>query len=188
MERGADVSVKNDKGDTPLCVLARRNPCSDDAVFADIAKLLLSNGAKVPRSGKETTALIEAVRNRHFLMADVMLMSGGRMDSSDRNGDNVLHMLCRCAGLIASDIKSRERRIADFAERWYSDKSKQETYDELESLQESDRQCSHTARLILESGQIDPEEKNHSGRFLLILQQKGVPDESGHCCRGRIPK
>ena len=99
MERGADVNVKNDKGDTPLCVLARRNPCSDDAVFADIAKLLLSNGAKVPRSGKETTALIEAVRNRHFLMADVMLMSGGRMDSSDRNGDNVLHMLCRCAGL-----------------------------------------------------------------------------------------
>lgn len=61
LERGADVNVKNDKGDTPLCVLARRNPCSDDAVFADIAKLLLSNGAKVPRSGKETTALIEAV-------------------------------------------------------------------------------------------------------------------------------
>lgn len=28
LERGADVNVKNDKGDTPLCVLARRNPCS----------------------------------------------------------------------------------------------------------------------------------------------------------------
>lgn len=188
LERGADVNVKNDKGDTPLCVLARRNPCSDDAVFADIAKLLLSNGAKVPRSGKETTALIEAVRNRHFLMADVMLMSGGRMDSSDRNGDNVLHMLCRCAGLIASDIKSRERRIADFAERWYSDKSKQETYDELESLQESDRQCSHTARLILESGQIDPEEKNHSGKIPFDIAAEGGARRIGALLSGQDPE
>lgn len=188
LERGADVNVKNDKGDTPLCVLARRNPCSDDAVFADIAKLLLSNGAKVPRSGKETTALIEAVRNRHFLMADVMLMSGGRMNSSDRNGDNVLHMLCRGAGLIASDIKSRERRIADFAERWYSDKSKQETYDELESLQESDRQCSHTARLILESGQIDPEEKNHSGKIPFDIAAEGGARRIGALLSGQDPE
>ena len=162
-ERGADTNAKNDDGDTPLCILARRNPCQDDAVFADIAEVLLSKGARVPQSGKHTTVLIEAVRNRHFLMADVILMSGNRIDSSDRNGDNVLHILCQSAGLIASEIKSRQKRIADFSERWYSEKSKQETYDELENLQELDRQCCHTARLILESGQVDPEEKNNSG-------------------------
>ena len=76
LDRGMDVNVKNDDGDTPLCVLARCNPCLNDAVFADIAGLLLSKGARVPRSGKDTTALIEAVRNRHFLMADILLESG----------------------------------------------------------------------------------------------------------------
>ena len=76
LERGADPNVKNDDGDTPLCVMARRGPRPGDAVYADIAGLLLSKGARVPRSGKDTTALIEAVRNRHFLMADVILTSG----------------------------------------------------------------------------------------------------------------
>ena len=56
LERGADPNVKNDDGDTPLCVMARRGPRPDDA---DIAGLLLSKGARVPRSGKDTTALIE---------------------------------------------------------------------------------------------------------------------------------
>ena len=172
-ERGADTNAKNDDGDTPLCILARRNPCQDDAVFADIAEVLLSKGARVPQSGKHTTVLIEAVRNRHFLMADVILMSGNRIDSSDRNGDNVLHILCQSAGLIASEIKSRQKRIADFSERWYSEKSKQETYDELENLQELDRQCCHTARLILESGQVDPEEKNNSGKTPFDIAVEG---------------
>ena len=157
LDRGMDVNVKNDDGDTPLCVLARRNPCPNDAVFADIAGLLLSKGARVPRSGKDTTALIEAVRNRHFLMADILLESGNRIDSTGSGGDNVLHVLCLSAGLIADDIRRAERRIADFSERWYSEESKQETVDELENLREADRQCCHTARLILESGQIDPE-------------------------------
>ena len=97
-------------------------------------------------------------------------------------------MLCRSAGLIASDIKSRERRIADFAERWYSDKSKQETYDELESLQESDRQCSHTARLILESGQIDPEEKNHSGKIPFDIAAEGGARRIGALLSGQDPE
>ena len=46
LDRGMDVNVKNDDGDTPLCVLARCNPCLNDAVFADIAGLLLSKGGK----------------------------------------------------------------------------------------------------------------------------------------------
>ena len=45
LERGADPNVKNDDGDTPLCVMARRGPRPDDA---DIAGLLLSKGARVP--------------------------------------------------------------------------------------------------------------------------------------------
>ena len=105
LERGADANVKNDDSDTPLCVMARRGPRPDDA---DIAGLLLSKGARVPRSGKDTTALIEAVRNRNFQMADVLLTSGNRIDSTDRSGRNVLHVICLSAGLIADEIRRTE--------------------------------------------------------------------------------
>lgn len=91
--------------------MARRGPRPDDA---DIAGLLLSKGARVPRSGKDTTALIEAVRNRNFQMADALLTTGNRIDSTDRSGRNVLHVICLSAGLIADDIRRTEGRIADF--------------------------------------------------------------------------
>ena len=112
LERGEDPNVKNDDGDTPLCVMARRGPRPDDT---DIAGLLLSKGARVSRSGKDTTALIEAVRNRNFQMADVLLTSGNRIDSTDRSGRNVLHVICLSAGLIADEIRRTEERIADFS-------------------------------------------------------------------------
>lgn len=188
LERGADVHAKNNDGDTPLFVMARRGSRPDDAVFADIASLLLSKGAKVPRSGKGTTALIEAVRNRHFLMANVLLMSGNRIDATDRNGDNVLHVICRSAGLIAADIKRTEERIADFSRRWYSDKTKRETYEELENFKESDRQCYHTSKLILESGQIDPEEKDSIGKTAFDIAVENGARRIGALLSGQDPE
>ena len=145
-------------------------------------------GARVPRSGKDTTALIEAVRNRHFLMADILLESGNRIDSTGPGGDNVLHVLCLSAGLIADDIRRTERRIADFSERWYSEKSKQETVDELENLREADRQCCHTARLILENGQIDPEEKNDSGKMPFDIASENGARKIGALLSGQDPE
>ena len=188
LERGADPNVKNDDGDTPLCIMARRGPRPDDAVYADITGLLLSKGARVPRSGKDTTALIEAVRNRHFQMADVLLTSGNRIDSTDRSGRNVLHVICLSAGLIADDIRRTEGRIADFSQRWYSDKSKQETYAELENLRESDRQCCHTAKLILESGQIDPEEKDSIGKTAFEIAVESGARKIGALLAGQDPE
>ena len=181
------------KNNTPLhtaChfgVMARRGPRPDDAVYADIAGLLLSKGARVPRS-KDTTALIEAVRNRHFLMADVMLTSGNRIDSTDRSGRNVLHVICLSAGLIADEIRRTEKRIADFSLRWYSDKSKQETYTELENLRESDRQCCHTAKLILENGQIDPEEKDSIGKTAFDIAVESGARKIGALLSGQDPE
>ena len=115
LERGADVNVRNDDGDTPLCVLAKRKCCGKETTIAGIAGLLVSKEARVPRSGKNTTALIEAVGNRHFLMADILLMSGCRIDSTNSNGNNVLHVICQSAGDIAYDIKRTKERIADFS-------------------------------------------------------------------------
>lgn len=188
LDRGANPNVKNDDGDTPLCVMARRGPRPDDAVYADIAGLLLSKGARVPRSGKDTTALIEAVRNRHFLMADVLLTSGNRIDSTDRSGRNVLHVICLSAGLIADEIRRTEGRIADFSQRWYPDKSKQETYAELENLRESDRQCCHTVKLILESGQIDPEEKDGIGKTAFDIAVENGARKIGALLSGQDPE
>ena len=185
LERGADTNVRNGDGDTPLCVMAKRNSCPNDTLYADISGLLLSKGAKVTRSGINTTALIEAVRNRHFLMADVLLMTGNRIDSTDWNGDNVLHAICDSAGYIANNIKSRKKRIADFAERWYSDKDKQETYEELESLLVLDKQCCYTAWIILESGQIDSEEKNNCGKAPFLI---AAPGNSEPCYQDKNPK
>ena len=52
---------------------------------------------------------------------------------------------------------------------------KQETYEELESLLVLDKQCCHTARIILESGQIDSEEKNNCGKTpFLIAAERGA--------------
>ena len=188
LERGADANVKNDDGDTPLCVMARRAPRPGDSVYADIAGLLLSKGAGVPRSGKDTTALIEAVRNRNFQMADVLLTSGNRIDSTDRSGRNVLHVICLSAGLIAGEIRRTEGRVADFSQRWYSDKSKQETYAELENLRESDRQCCHTAKLILESGQIDPEEKDGIGKTAFDIAVESGARKIGALLSGQDPE
>ena len=185
LNRSADPNVKNDDGDTPLCVMARRGPRPDDA---DIAGLLLSKGARVPRSGKDTTALIEAVRNRNFQMADVLLTSGNRIDSTDRNGDNVLHVLCLSAGLIADEIRRTKKRIADFSQRWYSDKSKQETYAELGNLRESDKQCCHTAKLILGRGQIDPEEKDSIGKTAFDIAVESGARKIGALLSGQDPE
>lgn len=52
LERGADVNVRNDDGDTPLCVLAKRKCCGKETTIAGIAGLLVSKEARVPHSGK----------------------------------------------------------------------------------------------------------------------------------------
>ena len=188
LERGADVNVKNDDGDTPLCVLAKHNYCRQEAAFAEIAGLLLSKGARILRSGKNTTALIEAVRNRHFLMADALLMSGNRIDSADSNGDNVLHAICQSAGDIAYDIKRTEERIADFSERWYPERDKRETGEKLENLREADKLCFSTAKRILENGQIDPEDKNNIGKTAFDIAMEEGARRIGALLSGQDPE
>ena len=49
LDRGADPNVKNDDGDTPLCVMARRGPRPDDA---DIAACSCPKGRECPVPAK----------------------------------------------------------------------------------------------------------------------------------------
>ena len=71
--------------------------------------MLIEQGANIPRSAKNTTALIECIRNRHFKMAEAIIDSGARVNSTDLNGENVLFGFCAASGDIRRDIGSRKR-------------------------------------------------------------------------------
>ena len=78
LDRGAEVNDRDEEGHTPLFRLASR--CSRvsalEEPIASAARLLLDRGANLPRSARGTTALIEAVQNRHHAMAAVLIDSG----------------------------------------------------------------------------------------------------------------
>ena len=94
LDRGAEVNDRDEEGHTPLFRLAsRRSRISalEDRI-ATAARLLLDRGANLPRSARGTTALIEAVQNRHHAMAAVLIDSGQRLDSANSYGDNALQI------------------------------------------------------------------------------------------------
>ena len=96
--RGADVQARDREGNTPLWQLANLPSDSyNEESIGRIAEALIGNGAKVPRSGRCSTALIRAIQNRHFGMVKTILDSGAGLDSTDNNGENALHALCKVA-------------------------------------------------------------------------------------------
>ena len=137
LDRGAEVNDRDEEGHTPLFRLASRRsrvPALEEPI-ATAARLLLGRGANLPRSARGTTALLEAVQNRHHAMAAVLIDSGQRLDSANSYGDNALHILCRRAADTAREIAGKERFIASFGERWVSEKQQREAREELEELQ-----------------------------------------------------
>ena len=94
LDHGAEVNDRDEEGHTPLFRLAsRRSRVSAlEEPIASAARLLLDRGANLPRSARGTTALIEAVQNRHHAMAAVLIGSGQRLDSANSYGDNALHI------------------------------------------------------------------------------------------------
>lgn len=190
LERGADINVKDDKGVTPICTLAMRSryyPIDEDAA-GKLTERMLSAGARVPRSGKDTTALIEAVRNRHYIMADAIIRSGCRLDSTDHNGENALHVICSEAGNIAGDIRTAEKKIESFADTWYSDKDKEDIRKSLEKLRETEKQCNSTAKKLIESGQIDLDEKSNSGKTAFDISVEDGARWIGALLSGQDPE
>ena len=175
LDRGAEVNDRDGEGHTPLFRLASRRSRGSalEEAIASAARLLLDRGANLPRSARGTTALIEAVQNRHHAMAAVLIDSGQRLDSANSYGDNALHILCRRAADTAREIVGKERFIAGFGERWVSEKQQREAREELEELQAEQMRCYATAALLLHSGQIDPDEKNSAGRRAFDLAMEG---------------
>lgn len=110
LNRGAEVNDRDEEGHTPLFRLASRRSmvAAQEEQIAAAARLLLDHGANIPRSARGTTALIEAVQNRHHAMAAVLIDSGQRLDSANSYGDNALHILCRRAADTAREIVGKE--------------------------------------------------------------------------------
>ena len=175
LNRGAEVNDRDEEGHTPLFRLASRRSreSAREEEIATAARLLLDHGANLPRSAHGTTALIEAVQNRHHAMAAVLIDSGQRLDSANSYGDNALHILCRRAADTAREIVGKERFISSFNEQWVSEKRQREAREELEELQAEQMRCYATAALLLHSGQIDPDEKISAGRRAFDLAMEG---------------
>ena len=183
------MNDRDTEGHTPLFRLASRRSrvATQEEQIATAARLLLDRGANLPRSARGTTALIEAVQNRHHAMAAVLIDSGQRLDSANSYGDNALHNLCRRAADTAREIAGKERFIASFGERWVSEKQQREAREELEELRAEQMRCYATAALLLHSGQIDPDEKNSAGRRPFDLAMEGGAQWVGALLSGGDP-
>ena len=76
IEKGADVSVKNDRGITPLHFAGTRG-------YKDIAELLISKGADVNAETKKGyTPLHWAAMDGHIKVADLLITGGANVNSN----------------------------------------------------------------------------------------------------------
>ena len=173
-----NINAKDDSGSTPLLYLSMIRADSTLATEEEIgesARLLLENGARVTRSGNNTTALIEACRYAHLSIVEAMIDSGARLTGTTAQGLNALHVAAEAAGLASGNIKAAETRIVDFGNTWYPDSMKKMTYEDLERARKREERVLGIIRLLLESGQIDPEDRSDSGKtpFDTAMELKG---------------
>lgn len=187
--RGAEADVRDARGYTPLHVLAT---VGGEKTFTGericrAARLLLEQGASVTRSARNTTALIEAVRNRHHRLVELLVRKAPRIDSTDGNGENALHVVCRKAGDTAACLRQLESGIARFADTWVPEKRKEETLRERDEQREEAERCYRTAALLLADGGIDPDEKNCFGRTPFDLAVEGGAKQVSALLSGKDP-
>lgn len=169
LERGAETNEKDGRGYTPLSTLADTSftRADDEDRRASIAAWLLEHGARVSRSAPDTTALIMAVQRQHFRMASVIVDSGCKIDQTNSQEENVLHVTC-CRSNVNSELRRAEKNLQEIlANTFYPDEMRERKKAECEAEAEYYRNIEPNAlelvRKLLASGQIDPEDKSESG-------------------------
>lgn len=162
--RGADPNVKDGKGNAPLFTLGRYACVDDEGQIRDTASGLLEAGANVPRSGRDSTALIEAVRHRHFGMAQTIIDSGARANSTDSNGENVLFGLCAASDDIKRDIRYAKKELDEAVQYRYPESKTEEIRARIARLEAEDETAYRLARRLVEEGRTDPEDRSNSGK------------------------
>lgn len=162
MEREADPNLRDANGNTPIYILGRCR-CTDEDAIREAAVLLLTHGAKIPRSGRESTALLEAVRSRHFGMIQAIIDSSARISSTDENGENILHLLAQISGRIEKESARAVREKNEALHLHFSKKDLDGIETKIKKLHEEGETAFRLTQQILESGKIDPDERSDSG-------------------------
>lgn len=177
LDRGADVNIKDANGATPIYTLGK---CGTNRVDEDklkeIATLLLERGANVPRSGKNATALIEAVKQRHFKMAEAIIDSGVRVNSTDSNGENVLFWLCVASDDIKREIRYARKELDEAIQYRYPENKIEDIRAKIIKLETDDETTYRLAKKLVDEGKIDPEDKSNSGKtaWVVAIENKAM--------------
>lgn len=177
LDRGADVNIKDANGATPIYTLGK---CGTNRVDEDklkeIATLLLERGANVPRSGKNATALIEAVKQRHFKMAEAIIDSGVRINSTDSNGENVLFWLCVASDDIKREIRYARKELDEAIQYRYPENKIEDIRAKIIKLETDDETTYRLAKKLVDEGKIDPEDKSNSGKtaWVVAIENKAM--------------
>lgn len=165
LERGADHTARDSRGETPLCSLGKcASGVRDEESIAEAASLLLERGASVSRSGRNSNALLEAARHRHFRMVETIIDSGARIDMADSNGENLLFALAFASGEIRSDIRRAERELEESRLYQYPESRVEAIRKGIDLLKEKDEQAFRLARRLVEEGRIDVDDSSASGK------------------------
>lgn len=165
LEQGADPGIRDPEGATALHILAK---CiqeeRDEEKIAEAAKLLIRKGANVSRSGRDSNALLEAAKRRHFRMVETILDSNVRIDTPDNNGENLLFALAFASGDIRNDIRKAEREIEEARLYQYPENRIEDIRKKIDSLEEEDGKAFSLIRRLVKEGRIDVEDKSASGK------------------------
>lgn len=165
LERDAEPNTKDANGSTPIHILGRTSAgCADEDKLKEIAVVLMEHGANIPRSAKNTTALIECVRNRHFKMAEAIINSGTRVNSTDLNGENVLFGFCAASGDIRRDIRFAKKELDESVQYSYPENKIEEIRSRIARLEDDGEAAYRLARRLVEEDKVDPEDKSNSGK------------------------
>ena len=121
-------------------------------------------------------------------MAEVLIASGLRLDFTDMNGENALHIACQEAGHAVGDTRRTEQLIANFSDRWYSEKQKEEIRRQLETQRAEEIRCNQTAQRLIESGQFDPDEKHTVGKTAFDIAMEYGARRVGALLAGQDPE
>lgn len=165
IERGADVNIKDANGSTPIYTLGK---CSinqvDEDRLKEITEILMEHGANIPRSGKNATALIEAVKHRHFKMAEVIIDSGVRVSTTDSNGENVLFGLCVASDDIKRDIRYARKELDEAIQYRYPETKIEDIRARITKLEADDETAYRLAKKLVSEEKVDPEDRSNSGK------------------------